>query len=189
MKNLIPKIENGFENGEREWSAENKRQLISILERDGYDGDPNKLKLENRSNESVRYLIDDCAKKRKKKNWELLLDSEIDQLRGMEGAALTENLPLFLELLSLLGKHPDPSQVGGIDYSAIYAYLASLMLGEVPKQLNCITKMKFSQVFNQFKTRILAESEVPFTEFKTEPRTVFEKRKGLKERRDKEWSK
>ena len=183
-------MDKAFSNGEREWSTEEKEKILSILQNEGFDGDMNKLaeQLPNQSNDSVRYLINDYEKERQKHKWEVMLDSKIEQLRWMEGAAFTENLPLCFDLISLFGIHPDSSLVGGIDYSDIYAYIASLMRGEVPKQLNYVTRTKLTQLFNQFKKRILAGPKVPMPEFKIKAASAIERKKELKERRSKIWS-
>jgi len=117
----------------------------------------------------------------------VILDSKIEELRGMEGPTFSENLALFFQLHSSL-THPVPSIVGGVNYSAIYAYIASLMRGEIPKQLNPVTRAKFSQLFHLFKQRIQSEPEVPFPEFKQKAGSALERKRMLKERRSNAWS-
>jgi hypothetical protein len=38
LKNSVPKVGKGIGKGERGWSTEEKDQLISILDNDGFDG-------------------------------------------------------------------------------------------------------------------------------------------------------
>ena len=186
IKNSTPKSQGKrFANGERDWSSEEKETLLSILDNEGFDGDFQKLaeKIPNKSLESVRYLVDKFEEKRKKPDWKLMLDSKIEELRLMEGAHLAENLPLAFQLHSLYGVFPDPSLVGGVDYSAIYAHMALLMRGEVPKQLNSATSAKFSQLFLLFQERIQSEPEKPVPKFERNKELNIERKKNLFERR------
>lgn len=181
MKNSVPEVEKGFVN----WSNEEKEKLLFNLEIDGFDGDLKKLadKTLNRSAEALRYLITQCQQDREKRNWEVMLDSKIEDLRKMERSHMYENVPLCLQLYSLYGTLPESSQVGGVDYSAVYAYIASLMRGEIPKKLNSVTMAKFSQVFHLLKQRILEEPEVPLPEFQRNEEFSIEKMTDIKERR------
>ncbi len=90
-------MEKGFGTGERDWSTQDKEKLLSILETDGFDGDFANLaaKLPNQTVDSIRYLITQCEEDREKPNWEVILDSKIEELRGMEGPTFSENLALF----------------------------------------------------------------------------------------------
>ena len=180
--------------GERKWTPENKLQLISAVENYGFNGNLAELalKLEQRSEASLRYLIDDLERKRRKNNWEAELDEKIDELCRMDALHLYENISVVLELKSLFGKFPDACLVGGVNYAACYGYLASLTRGEVPQNLDPPTKMKFWELFLRFKQEQPAHLKfrnVVFPEFKNSPITTFEARTKLKERRIEEWTK
>ncbi len=177
---------------ERGWNELEKKILISILEKEGFNGDYEELAqhkdLVNKSSEALRYFMDRCKDIREPVDWEIGLNSNIDDLRDMDCSQLSENIPLALELRALFKSNPDSSQADGIDYSAIYAHLAGLMRGEVPPLLNPSTRNKFSLIFQLFKKELLAESSGSLSVFVTEPKSVFEIKRKPNGRRDKEWS-
>lgn len=179
--------------GERKWTPENKLQLISTVENYGFKGNFAEiaLKLEQRSDTSLRYFIDDLERRLKKNNWEAELEQKIDELCRMDAWHLYENISVVLELKSLFGKFPNACLVGGVNYSACYGYLASLTRGEVQQNLDPPTKMKFWELFLRFKQEQahLKFLNVVFPEFKKSPITTFEARTKLKERRIDEWTK
>lgn len=110
------------ESGEnREWTADNKKKLISILENDGLDGDFQNLskKVDKRSPDSFRFLVIKLENKREILNWVSSLNSKIEPLRAKEESLFAGNFPLVLELQSFFGQHPDPCKISNIDYSAV----------------------------------------------------------------------
>ncbi|EFX83031.1 hypothetical protein DAPPUDRAFT_100996 [Daphnia pulex] len=190
VKNSAPKVGKGFGNGERELSTAEQENLLSIFEIDGFDGDFAKLaaKLPNQSINSIRYLFTENEEDREKSNVEIILDTKIEELRDMKGVDYSANLPLYFQQQSLHEPRPAASLVQGVDYAAIYANIAALMRGEVPKKLNPVTMAKFSQLWHLHKQRILAEPEVPFPEFKPKAGSALERKPELTERRSEKWS-
>jgi hypothetical protein len=172
-----------------DWSQEEQERLLSILEI-GFDGDFKKLadQFPNQSINSVRYLFTQFEDDRVKSDKEMILDTKIEELREMKGVDYSDNMALSFQLQSLHVTRPAPSLVQGVDYAAIYANIAALMRGEVPKKLDPVTMAKFSQLWHLHKQRILAGPEVPFPEFKPKEGSALERKMELTERRSEQWS-
>ena len=205
----INKSEN--QNLDKVWTDPQKAELISLIENEGLTDLSHLGKKLKRSNDSINYIMNHCDGIRKKENPELAMNNLIEDLRNRSGNLLYENLPLFFNAKSKLEQHLDPSEVNGINYSAIFSHLASLMQGEVPPKLNPISKLKLSRVFSKFQNEFnghvhkLQPKEEPATnavalkitamlkeKLKKEPTATELKRALLKERRtrkpsEKEW--
>jgi hypothetical protein len=177
--------------GGRNWSDADKQNLISILENSGFNSDFSHLasQLDNRSMESVRYLVDYLLSNRVKIEWELDLDSKIDQLLDIYPSSfLTENLHLILKLKSLYGRVPDPSQVGGIKYAECYLFLSSLMGGHVPQGISKMTKHKLFSVFFRFMKETIAGPKHTKCIFEKKNVSHFEINNVLCDRRKRMWT-
>ena len=122
--------------------------------------------------------------------WEAEVDSKIDNLYGTYQSILNENFQLVLTLISLYGRFPNPSEVGGIEYSKIYSYVASLMRGQIPQNVGMATKKKLFQVFSRFRGEVIASQEIynfPGS-FEIKSKSKFEENQFLFERRSEIWS-
>ena len=96
----------------------------------------------------------------------------------------------LLTLISLYGRFPNPSEVGGIEYSKIYSYVASLMRGQIPQNVGMATKKKLFQVFSRFRGEVIASQEIynfPCS-FEIKSKSKFEENQFLFERRSEIWS-
>ena len=114
------------------------------------------------------------------------LNTKIEELRQMKGVDFSANVPLHFQLHS--GTYSAPSPVGRVDYAAIYANIAALMRGEIIDNLDPVTKMHFTGLWNLHKQRILAGPEVPYPEFKPKEGSALERKMELTERRSEQWS-
>lgn len=74
-----------------------------------------------------------------------------------ETQRLGANLPLIIEYIAKFENHPDPQDCDGIDYSAIYSYIATLLKGHIPKQLNPASASKLCCMFSEL-TNIICQS-------------------------------
>lgn len=135
----------GIGKGERGWSTEEKDQLISILDNDGFDEDFANLaaKFPSQSLDSLRRLLTHYEEKKGGIKRGRDVEHHHRKNAGME-VDLSEDLPLYFQLQSSLGTHPKPSQVEGIDYPAIYAHVASCIREEIPKKLHPATRAELS---------------------------------------------
>jgi hypothetical protein len=177
--------------GGRNWADVDKQNLVSELENFGFDSDFSHLasRLKNRSVDSLRYLIDNLMKSREIMEWELNLESKIDQLLHFYPASfLTRNFYLVLKLKSLYGQFPDPAQVGGIKYAECYLFLASLMAGHVPRRISISSKRKLFSVFFFFVRETIAAPKQEKCIFEKKDLSHFESRQDLFERRSKKWT-
>lgn len=123
-------------------------------------------RLPNQSVDSVRYFISQCEQEREKTKKKVMLDSNIEDLCGMEVPTLSDNVLLSWKIHSLFWALPDRSLVGGVDYKAIYAYISSSKRVEAPTELNPLTRALFFQVYNQFKTDIQAQPKAAINRHK-----------------------
>jgi hypothetical protein len=114
-------------------------------------------RLPNQNVDNARYFISQCEQERENLKKEVMMDSNIEDLCGMEVPTLSDNLLPSWQIHSLFWALTDPSLVGGVDYKAIYAYIASSMRVEAPTELNPVTRALFFQVYNKFKTDIQAQ--------------------------------
>jgi len=76
-------------------------------------------------------------------------------------------IPSVLRWIADFEDHPDPSECGGIDYAAIYRYLATLCEGEAPPDLNKETSKRVSKLLpmmNQILKQMNLEKETNFLE-------------------------
>ncbi|EFX83202.1 hypothetical protein DAPPUDRAFT_240309 [Daphnia pulex] len=185
VKNSVPEIKKGF----GDWTKEEQESLFSTF-KIGFDGDFKKLaeQFPNQTVDSVRYLFTQFQDDREKSDKEMILDTKIEEVREMKGVDYSPNMPLYFQLQSLHETRPAPSLVQGVDYAAIYANIAALMRGEVPKILDPGTMAKFSQLWHLHKQRILAQPEVPYPEFKPKEGSALERNMELAERRSEQWS-
>jgi hypothetical protein len=172
-----------------DWSQEEQERLLSILEI-GFDGDFKKLadQFPNQSINSVRYLFTQFEDDRVKSDKEMILDTKIEELREMKGVDYSDNMALSFQLQSLHETRSAPSPVQGVDYASIYANIAALMRGEVIDNLNPVTKMHFTELWNLHKQRILVLPEVPFPEFKPKEGSALERKLELAERKSEKWA-
>jgi hypothetical protein len=171
-----------------DWSIEDQERLLSIF-KIGFDGDFTKLvaQFPNQTVDSVRYLFTQFEEDREKPAWEIILNTKIEELREMKGVDYSANLPLYFQLLSLHETRSAPSPVQGVDYASIYANIAALMRGEVIDNLNPVTNMHFTELWNLHKQRILVLPEVPFPEFKPKEGSALERKMELAERKSEKW--
>ena len=137
---------------------------------------------------SVRYLFTQFQDDRVKSDKEMILDTKIEELREMKGVDYSDNMALSFQLQSLHVTRPAPSLVQGVDYAAIYANIAALMRGEVPKILDPGTMAKFSQLWQLHKQCILALPEVPFPEFQPKAGSALESKMESTEQNSENWS-
>jgi hypothetical protein len=114
-------------------------------------------RLPNQNVDNARYFISQCEQERENLKKEVMLDSNIEDLCGMEVPTLSDNLLLAWQIHSLFWALTDPFLVGGVDYKAIYAYIASSMRVEAPTELNPVTRALFFQVYNKLKTDIQSQ--------------------------------
>merc|ERR1719430_324927 len=77
------------------------------------------------------------------------------------GLDCSEALPSMLTWIAELEELPDPSECGGVDYAAIYRYLAALCQGEAPPDLDGATSARASRILPSLITAIqgLGEKE------------------------------
>jgi hypothetical protein len=185
VKNSVSEIKKRF----GDWTKEEQERLLSIFQI-GFDGDFKKLAAQfpNQTVDSVRYLFTQFEEDREKSDKEMILDTKIEELREMKGVDYSPNMALYFQLQSLHETRPAPSLVQGVDYAAIYANIAALIRGEVPKKLDPGTMAKFSQLWQLHKQRILAQPEVPYPEFKPKEGSALERKMELTERRSEKWS-
>ncbi|XP_046439495.1 uncharacterized protein LOC124190696 isoform X2 [Daphnia pulex] len=181
----VLKMKKGF----GDWSQEDQERLLSIF-KIGFDGDFTKLAAQfpNQTINSVRYLFTQFEEDREKSDKEMILDTKIEEVREMKGVDYSGNLPLYFQLLSLHETRPAPSPVQGVDYASIYANIAALMRGEVIDNLNPVTKMHFTELWQLHKQRILAQPEVPYPEFKPKEGSALERKMELAERKSEKWA-
>jgi len=80
---------------------------------------------------------------------------------GVATMDCSEALPNVLTWIAELEEHPDPADCGGVDYAAIYRYLAALCQGEAPPDLDPATSARASRILPSLKTAIqgLGEKE------------------------------
>jgi len=96
-----------LQDAQRNWTDADKERLVSELENGGFDGDfLNLAKKLHRSPESLRYLVERLLSARPVIEWEVELNSKIDQLYGVYQSILSENVPLVLTFASLFGHFP-----------------------------------------------------------------------------------
>ena len=62
---------------------------------------------------------------------------------------MNNTVSLLFEWIAEFETHPEPSQCCGVDYASIYQYLAALMEGQVPHQLDPPSASKLLQMFQQ----------------------------------------
>lgn len=81
-----------------------------------------------------------------------------------EGLDCSEALPNVLTWIADLEEHPDPADCGGVDYAAIYRYLAALCQGEAPPELDQATSARASRILPSLTTALegLGEKEVAY---------------------------
>ena len=58
-------------------------------------------------------------------------------------------VPASLNMIADLEPHPDPESCGGVDYAAIYRYLAALCEGEAPADLDVKSAERVSRLMPQ----------------------------------------
>ena len=80
------------------------------------------------------------------------------------GLDCSEALPSMLTWIAELEEHPDPSECGGVDYAAIYRYLAALCQGEAPPDLDGATSARASRILPSLITAIqgIGEKETAY---------------------------
>lgn len=73
----------------------------------------------------------------------------------------SEALPNVLTWIAEMEEHPDPVDCGGVDYAAIYRYLAALCQGEAPPDLDPATSARASRILPSLTAAIqgLGEKE------------------------------
>jgi hypothetical protein len=180
-----------LQDAQRNWTDADKERLVSELENGGFDGDfLNLAKKLYRSPESLRYLVERLLSARPVIEWEVELNSKIDQLYGVYQSILSENVPLVLTFASLFGHFPDPSEVGGIEYFKCYSYLASLMCEHVPQGVGMVTTKKLLGVFFRFREEVISGSKHYIISCVLEKKTgsKFEGKQYLSERRSQNWT-
>ncbi|KAK2722786.1 uncharacterized protein LOC136034832 [Artemia franciscana] len=70
------------------------------------------------------------------------------------GNANAASLSQALDFIAKYEGHPPPSECEGVDYSAIYRYLADLSVGAIPRGLNKETCVFFSNVLDEVTSEI-----------------------------------
>ena len=75
--------------------------------------------------------------------WISLVHDKVDVLR------MSNTVSLLFEWIAEFETHPEPSRCCGVDYASIYQYLAALMEGQVPRQLDPPSASKLLQMFQQ----------------------------------------
>lgn len=122
--------------------------------------------------------------------WIGLVQDKVDVLR------MNNTVSLLFEWIAEFETHPEPSQCCGVDYASIYQYLAALMEGQVPRQLDPPSASKLLQMFQQV-TKTISQSAAKSHELlaktaKAPPPNVPVrpeiKNKVLRERRRAEWN-
>merc|ERR1711974_213695 len=80
---------------------------------------------------------------------------------GVLALDCSEALPNVLTWIAELEEHPDPADCSGVDYAAIYRYLAALCQGEAPPDLDPATSARASRILPSLTTAIqgLGEKE------------------------------
>ena len=83
--------------------------------------------------------------------WLGLVHDKVDVLR------MNNTVSLLFEWIAEFETHPEPSRSCGVDYASIYQYLAALMEGQVPRQLDPPSASKLLQMFEQL-TKTISQS-------------------------------
>lgn len=131
------------------WDTAVAQKLLMLLKENGFDGNFKELMqhFPGHSDNSLRYLFSTLRMENKKKEAKCKVATVSRKLIKLirddqESQSLGINIPLFLEFYAMFGHHPDPSQVGEVDYPAILRCVASLARGYIPKELNSSSAAK-----------------------------------------------
>ncbi|KAI9556618.1 hypothetical protein GHT06_016408 [Daphnia sinensis] len=183
-----------FNKERRKWTKEEQMQLMDILNTEGYDGNIKYLasKFPGQSVDSLRYFFFSMINP-KKEEWEMSLDRYIKIIKNDQGPqSFGENWPLFVDCHSKFGKHPCPSEVGGVNYALIYQSIVFFMHGGIPKKLDESSQAKLYLLVKQLRKNLRNRYKHPTTEPKITPKkeikTREEKNEHLAERRSGQWT-
>ncbi|XP_057373394.1 uncharacterized protein LOC130694340 [Daphnia carinata] len=178
----------------RKWTKDERIQLVNILKNEGYDGDIKYLAAQfpGQSVDSLRYFFASLIYP-KKEEWEMSLDRYIKMIKDDHGRlSFGENWPVFVAAYSKFGKHPCPSEVGGVNYGLIYQSIVFFMRGGMPKKLDERTRVKLYLVVKQLRKNLRNRCIRPTIEHSVAPKngsmTREEKNEYLAERRSELWS-
>lgn len=84
-------------------------------------------------------------------------------------------MPNMLRWIAELEDHPDPAECGGVDYAAIYRWLALLCEGEAPPDLDPVTSLRVSRLLPMLVTILEGTDLTRETEYLTSYRGPFTK--------------
>ena len=103
-------------------------------------------------------------------------DAGYPQLADYSGA-----VPALLDWIAELEPQPDPAQCGGVDYAALYHYLALLCRGEAPPDLPAASSRRLARLLaslNNIVTNAATERETEFLENYRGPFTKYTPESG-----------
>lgn len=187
--------------GAPKWDTVSALRLLLLLKEEGFDGNFKELvhRFPGHSDNSLRYFFGNLRDENKKKESKCKVATVSRKLIKLirddqESQSLGINIPLFLEFYSIFGNHPDPSQIGDVDYPAILRCVASLARGYVPKELNPSSAAKLDSIIDiLFKNLNVRDGLHPIPEgmqmpTKKEPINREERNVILARRRSACWS-
>ena len=157
----------------RMWSKVDLDILTKYIKANGFNGDVRDLQklFPKFSESSLRSLLNqlkrpmDCAEEKKTAKNDASEESPassrprtapIEDWIAMvininETSRVGNNIPTVLQYIAKFEDLPSTEACGGVDYSSIYAYLASLSKGNIPKQLNPPSARKVLEIIEQLK--------------------------------------
>ena len=113
-------------------------------------------------NQPISVLFIDNRSQQRKRNKEQSNEAPIEEWIGLvqdkvDVLRMNNTVSLLFEWIAEFETHPEPSQCCGVDYASIYQYLAALMEGQVPRQLDPPSASKLLQMFQQV-TKTISQS-------------------------------
>ena len=141
------------------------------------------------------------VEKRRKRNapieqWidsaESKLDDELKKAGGERNHVVDYSpiVPKMLEWIAEYEEHPPPDQCGGVDYKAIYRWLACLCQGEAPPDLNSASSLRVRRLFSRLAKTVAGEGLEKETDYLKEfrgPHTKYQVR-GQNDLNDKQYT-
>ena len=143
------------------WSKVDLDILTRHIKINGFDGDIRSLQtlFPKFSESSIRSLLnrlkdDDEEKEADKENApeEVNIDGWTKMLVDInETTRVGNNIPTMLQYIAKYEDLASAERCGGVDYPAIYTYLAALSKGHIPKQLNPPSARKVLEILEQLQ--------------------------------------
>jgi len=112
----------------------------------------------------------DIVETGQKKEEQRLAAAGYHQLADYSGA-----VPSLLDWIAELEPQPDPAQCGGVDYAALYRYLALLCRGEAPPDLPAASSRRLARLLASLNTTVSHAATERETEFLESYRGPFTK--------------